>query len=213
MISISGIRYQKELENLPYFNKYTAGVLIGKKGRNLDKKIEQLIKKGYLLSLKNGLYVSSVFVDRTDKSNYQEYIANILRYPSYLSLEYVLSIYGLIPEGVYALTSVTLKSSRVFNNFLGTFIYRNIKPELFYGFIEKDFNDKKIKMATVAKALFDFLYFKKLERINKAVIEDLRINFDNFKSKDSQEFSRYVLKSKSKKMAKILKIFKEFYDY
>jgi hypothetical protein len=35
MISISGIKYQKELEAIPYFNKKQAGILIGKKGRNL----------------------------------------------------------------------------------------------------------------------------------------------------------------------------------
>ena len=206
MISISGIEYQKELETLPYFNKPAAGLLIGKKGRNLDKKIEQLLNKKYLLSLKKGLYTSLIFVQKVNKKLYQEYIANILRYPSYLSLEYALAEYGLVPEGIRVLTSITLKSSRVFENFLGTFIYKSLKPDLFGGFLEKNFADKKIKMATPAKAVFDFLYLKKIVDFEKEILEDLRINWGNFSQKDRREFKNYVKKSNSLKMKKILKI-------
>lgn len=209
MISLPGIKYQKELEALPYFNKFAAGQLIGKKGKNLDKKIAQLRKKKYLLSLKKGLYVGSVFVEKVDRKLYQEYIANILRFPSYLSLEYALGEYGLIPEGIYSLTSVTVKSSRVFQNFLGNFVYRNIKEELFSGFLKKDFEEKKIKFASKAKALLDFLYLKKMVDIKKELSEDSRINWDNFSKNDFQEFAGYVKKSKSLKMEIVLKIMGE----
>ncbi|KKU07096.1 MAG: hypothetical protein UX11_C0020G0008 [Candidatus Collierbacteria bacterium GW2011_GWC2_45_40] len=52
MISISGIEHQKELEALPYFTKSQAGLLIGKSDRNLDGKLAQLSRLGYLISLK-----------------------------------------------------------------------------------------------------------------------------------------------------------------
>lgn len=206
MISIPGIKYQEELEALPYFNKFAAAQLIGKKGKNLDKKISQLLKKQYLLSLKKGLYVSSFFVEKVGLKLYKEYIANILRYPSYISLEYALAEYGLIPEGIYGLTSITLKSSRVFNNFLGSFIYKNIKSELFSGFLEKDFAEKKIRFATPAKAIFDFLYLKKIVDFRKEILNDLRINLANLNKDDLKEFTDYVKKSNSLKMGKILKI-------
>lgn len=206
MIVISGIKYQRELESLPYFNKFAAAQLIGKKGGNLDKKIAQLLKKQYLLTLKKGLYVSSVFVERVDKKLYKEYIANILRYPSYISLEYALEEYGLIPEGVYGLTSVTLKTSRIFNNFLGSLIYKNIKEDLFYGFENLDFDGKKIKFATTAKALFDFLYLKKIRKPKQELLKDLRINWGSFEGEDLKEFAGYVKNSGSLKMEKILKI-------
>ena len=210
MISISGIEYQEKLEALPYFNKRAAAVLIGKTGKNLDKKIERLLKKGYLLSLKKGLYVSSVFVEKTgERQLYLEYLANILCYPSYISLEYALADYGLIPEGVAIITSVSLKSGRSFENQLGGFFYRNIKRKLFNGFCQKDFLDKKINFATPAKALFDFLYLKKLINPRQELSEDLRINWTNFSQPDLKEFSQYVKMAGSVKMRKLLKIIQE----
>ena len=214
MISISGIKYQKELEALPYFNKRTAVILIGKKGKNLDKKIEQLKRKKYLLSLKKGIYVSSVFVEKLgDRKPYSEYLANILRYPSYISLEYALAEYGLIPEGVSVITSISLKSGRVFENILGSFVYKNIKSELFSGFVERSFLDKNIKFATPAKALFDLLYLKKIPDLDQELKGDLRINWSNFGSADLEELARYIGRSKSLKMGKILEIIKEIYDH
>ena len=144
MISISGIKYQKELESLPYFNKKEAIILIGKKGKNLDKKIEQLVKIGYLLLFKKGLYTTSSFYEKSDKSLYSEYISNVLRSPSYLSLEYILAKENLIPEAVYTITAITTKTTRSYVNFLG--------------YKEKTWGDKKIYIASRAKALFDYLY-------------------------------------------------------
>lgn len=211
MISISGIKYQKELESLPYLNKKEAGILIGKKGKNLDKKIDQLMGKGYLSVLKKGLYTTSSFYEKTEKSLYCEYIANILRSPSYISLEYVLSKEGLIPEGVYIITSITIKSTRSFTNFMGTFSYTNLKKSLFLGYKEKIWADTTIYLASRAKALFDYLYLKKLININQEILSDLRLNWNQFTKTDLVEFKDYVDLSKSKKMLTILEIIKKIY--
>lgn len=210
MISISGIEYQKELESLPHFNKTQAGFLIGKKGRNLDKKIEQLREKGYLLSLKKGLYVSSPFYEKVEKNNYTLNMANILRAPSYISSEYILSNRGLIPESAFSITSITLKSSRIFKNFIGSFIYQNIKEGLFFGYRQTSWDFGTIYEATVAKALFDFLYLKPLKDLKQEIMYDLRINWDNFDRKALQDFESYVKMSLSKKMNRILKIIKKY---
>lgn len=209
MITISGIKYQKELERLPYFNKKTAAVLIGKTGWNLDKKIAQLRKKGYLVNLKKGWYVTSAYLDsRPDKEVYCQYLANVLRYPSYLSLEYVLAQAGLIPEAVYVWTSVTLKTSRSFQNQLGTFRYRNIKKELFLGFKKVRRGEFQIKVASSAKALFDYLYLKRnlAPDLEKELKDGLRINWFNFSQKDLREFAEYVDLSESERMKKMLEI-------
>lgn len=214
MIIIPGIKYQEELETLPYFNKAAAAALIGKSGKNLDKKIANLQKKAYLLTLKKGLYVSSFFVDRlADKRLYLEYLANILRFPSYISLEYALSEYGLIPEGISSITSITLKSGRIFENSLANFRYQNIKRGLFIGFSQKKFLDKKINYASPAKALFDFLYLKKMANLYLELTEDLRINWTNFSKKDLAEFTKYAKLSSSLKMKRVLIILKKIYDH
>lgn len=200
MISISGINYQKELESLPYFNKIQAAMLIGKKGRNLDKKLAQLKKIGYLLSFKKGLYVTSGFYESSQGSTYAEYMANVLRGPSYISLEYVLAKEGLIPEAVYAITSITVKSSRVYANFLGSYVYRNVKKELFCGYKSVAWGTKTIFVATRAKALFDVLYLKKTSDIQGEGLSDLRINWNSWRKDDTNEFKQYVSLACSEKM-------------
>lgn len=188
---------------MPYFNKETAARLIGKTGRNLDAKISQLLKNGYLISLKKGLYTSTPFFQQTDKRKFGELLAGILRLPSYLSLEYALSLYGLIPEAGVNYTSVTVKSGRSFSNRFGTFLYRHLPQNLFVG---------SSKMASKAKALFDFLYLKKVVNIKQEISGDLRINWDNFTKADFGEFKKYVVLSDSVKMNNILKEMEKIYD-
>jgi len=208
MSSVSGIRNQTELESLPYFNKKTAEVLIGKKGKNLDKKISQLFSKEYLLSLKKGFYLTErYYSQQQDKRAFLEYLANVLYSPSYLSLEYILSLNGLIPEGIYALTNISLKSSRVFENKLGIFTYRNVKEELFCGYERIQKGNFLVYSATKAKALFDLLYLKRnmSENYSYELGEGLRINWEEFTLSDVKEFGSFVNLSKSLKMEKILK--------
>ena len=204
------------MEQLPYFNKITLGEILGKSGENLNYWIKTRLKNGEIIQLKKGLYVSKLYLFSQErnignKEQYCELLANIIRYPSYISLEYALSKYGLIPEAIFAYTSVGLKSSRRFTNKLGNFYYRNIKKALFFGFKTIDFEGKRIKFATKAKALFDFLYFKKfisLSHLKAELFVDLRINWDEFENVDKQEFKSIVLKSGSSKMKSVLKILK-----
>lgn len=196
------MRYVKsKLEQLPYFNIQTASVLLGKKGLNLYRQIERLVRNGYLLRLKSGLYVTKTFVDRNlNNPSYNQQIANTLRFPSYLSLEYVLAQNGLIPEAINNYTSITLKSPRSYKNFLGTFAYTNIKESLYLGYSNG--------IASKAKALFDYLYLKKNLPVDytQELSEGLRINWNNFSKKDLKDFRQFCFLAKSLKMNQIYKI-------
>ncbi|MCB1148794.1 MAG: hypothetical protein KDK48_01395, partial [Chlamydiia bacterium] len=67
--------------------------------------ISRLVKEGELIRLKNGFFV---ITDKIKESQAPyEQIANLLYGPSYLSLEWALAYYGMIPEGVYVVTSVS----------------------------------------------------------------------------------------------------------
>lgn len=213
MISISGIKHQREIESLPFFSKSQARLLIGKTGRNLDAKLAQLKKVGYLIPLKKNLYVSDSFYQQTNRFFYAEYLAGILRSPSYLSLEYILSKEGIIPEGVVNFTSITLKSSRTYKNIVGTYLYRNLKQSLFSGYIEDSWEDKIIRRATRAKALFDWLYLQKLPHPISDLSSYLRINWDRFLPSDLKEFEGFVSLSQSSKMLRILKIIQKIYAH
>lgn len=89
-------------------------------------KISALIKKGELIRIKKGVYVLG---ERYRRNLYsREALANLIYGPSYISLEYALSFYGLIPERVEELTSMTCNRSKTFNNFLGRFNYHHSCP-------------------------------------------------------------------------------------
>ena len=118
MSSNSEIKNIDLIENKPYVTKTELALLLEKKERNLDKKILQLIRDEVLIPLKKGLYLSRIFYLKNN-DNIEEYLSNIIFYPSYISLEYVLAKEGLIPESVFAYTCVTLKTTRQFNNKLG----------------------------------------------------------------------------------------------
>jgi len=135
-------------------------------------------------------------------------VSAVLMPQSYLSLEYILQRNAILTEMTYPVTAVTLKQPRVFENKLGTFTYRNIKADLYQGFIFSEYMGIPIAQATVAKALFDFLYFRpwKVRRLTGYdLAEDLRLNLEDFSKNDRGEFAAFVEISKSKKMGQILK--------
>jgi len=203
------IDFQTILQNKPYLTKQEVGLILEKKGRNLDKKILNLLKQGKIILLKKGLYVGKLYY--LMNKNRLGFIANILYYPSYLSLEYVLQMEGIIPEAVYAYTSVTSKLTRQFTNQLGTFLYRKIQQKLFCGYKEVSYqNNYKIKIATVSKALFDFFYFKTESELTKNKIEDFRINWDRLTKKDIKELKSYVQMSSSPKMERAFNLISKF---
>jgi predicted transcriptional regulator of viral defense system len=115
-------------------------------------------KGGIFNKIRNGLYS----VKDADVPNY--FIANKLYEPSYISLSTALSHYGIIPETVYATTSITTKTSREFNTHKGNFIYQRIKKDVFTGYGLKEIDREKVLIAEPEKALADYLYFVDLKR-------------------------------------------------
>jgi hypothetical protein len=184
----------KNLENLSYFNKDTVSQYVNAKENTLSADINRWIENDILIQLKKGSYVTSNYYEKQhNKTLYLEFISNKLREPSYLSLEYILQKYSILTESVYAITSITIKSSRIYKNKLGLFIYRNIKDELFTGFNILERNGFVIKEATKAKALFDWMYLKllRLKKLDLTLLESFRLNIENFKPKEFKEFKLY----------------------
>lgn len=114
------------------------------------------VKKKNIIKFKNGLYS---FVGEYIN---EAHIANKIYEPSYVSLEYALSFYNIIPETVYSVTSVTSKATREFiiNNV--SYSYSKIKKSAFTGYIKKYFDGQMALIAEPEKALADWLYFLSL---------------------------------------------------
>jgi len=165
--------------------------------RIFDYQFSVWVKKGYLLKLKNGLYV---FSREADKLRGEE-IAFRLYNPSYLSLESALSLYGFIPEIVYAYVSVTTKINRTFDNSMGHFIYRHIKKGLFWGYRDIKTEFGQYLIAEPEKALLDYIYLNLPKIRNEADFENIRLNHELLREKlDAKKFWKYFSAFGVKKM-------------
>ena len=94
-----------------------------------NEKVRALEKDGQLIRLKRGLYVVDERV--SGKPINVRLCANHIYGPSYVSLQWALRWYGLIPERVFTMTSITTKRTREFENSLGRFTYYQVKPSYF----------------------------------------------------------------------------------
>lgn len=166
--------------------------------------ISQWKKQGLIIPLKKGLYILNENDRKINLS--REYIANQLVFPSYVSLEYALSYYSFIPERAFQVTSITSKKTSEFVNSFGTFIYRNLKTELFFGYANlQDENGMQILMAEKEKALLDFLYLNlsQIDPNNPNFLEE-SYRFENLDELDKSLLLKYSDKFQSKKLTQLI---------
>jgi len=130
---------------------------ITKRSQVLRNQLNQWQKKGLVLKLKRGLYI----LNENDRKIHPSriFLANSLYTPSYVSTEYALGYYGLIPERVADVTSITTKKTDRFRNSFGIFVYQHLKTDLFFGFTKiQDENGHPVLIAKPEKAVLDFIY-------------------------------------------------------
>ncbi len=120
-----------------------------------DAKIRSLIDKGFLIRLQRSTFTFGPAANRGLIA--REVLANIMYRPSYISLDYALSYYQLIPEAVRAVTNISTKRNRTFNTPLGVFSYQYQKPEFFkIGFTQIKIGEhRRALIATPEKSLLD----------------------------------------------------------
>ncbi len=164
-------------------------------------------QKGYVEKLASRWYR---FIDKPLDEAMSWFIANRIYQPSYISLETALSHYGLIPEGVFTVTSITTNKTRGIQTPSGFYQYRNIKTTLFFGYAVMRKNDRPILFADLEKALLDYLYFyPKLSEIEAFMA--LRLNVDVLISKmDEGKMNTYLAMFNSRALEFRVKRFKQF---
>jgi len=205
----------KNFENTIFITKDMLRDVSNENEESLSKSILRWCERGELIKLKNGLYITKeTYSKHINTDGFLELIANKLRTPSYVSLEYALSKYGIITESVYTVTSITLKTKRTFNNLTGQYIYKSIKKSLFNGYKLEKFLSHDYYIATKEKALFDYLYFKAQtlpeDISNLNIAEELRLNLDSFTKKDFNNLSKHGTISNSKKLISIINNIKQY---
>jgi len=124
-------------------------------------------------------------------------LANHLYRPSYLSREWALGFYGLIPEMVVTYTSTTSRVPRSFQNGVGTFEYRHVKRAAFFGYRAVEIQGRKVLLADRAKALLDFWHLASKPWTVERMAE---MRFQNFGAVDQAVLSEYATRFESPRL-------------
>ncbi|PKN05766.1 MAG: hypothetical protein CVU74_00075 [Deltaproteobacteria bacterium HGW-Deltaproteobacteria-9] len=141
-------------------------------------RLTRMIKSGDVIQVRRG-----IFLDAQEKAGYSlKSLAAVIYGPSYISFEYALAHYGLIPELVPAVTSAAYNKNknRHFSTPLGDFYYYYLPAAVFpYGVVLGSENDQSYLIATPEKALCDTLYktrgIDSLKAIEALLFEDWRM--------------------------------------
>ncbi len=132
-------------------------------------------RQGYIVSLRQGWYS---FADCLQQPDIARYFAGKIYDPSYISLHTALSFYGIIPEQVVEITSVTTRKTASFSNSFASYSYQTVRTNLFWGYTPMTLTDgKTYMMATPEKALLDLLYLYP-QYHTEADMLDLRLDDD-----------------------------------
>jgi len=153
----------------PYVDAQTLLALFANYSKPRER-ILRMVKNGELIRLKNGFYLIADKIKQGPNILVPyEQVANLLYGPSYVSLEWALSFYGMIPERVHTITSMTLGRNKEYQTPVGNFVYYRLSSDSYsIGITQKKTSDfvGGFLMASPEKALAD-LVFKTCKNLNK----------------------------------------------
>lgn len=199
------------LKNTPIDSTLVGNLFPNIVGKN--QKVRELEKAGKIVRLKRGLYVVSPEVNGVPIST--ELIANHLYGPSYVTMLSALRYYGLIPETVYVVQSLTIKHSRSFENAFGRFQYISCHRDYFsIGLSQETIGDYSFIIASPEKALCDLivntpgLNLRYKKEVLECLENDFRIDMEAFFRLKPEVFRECAVVGKKKNtlnmLAKIL---------
>jgi len=134
--------------------------------------LSRWVKSGKIHRLRRGLY--AVAPPYQKQQPHPFLVANHLQKASYVSLQSALSYYGLIPEVVNITTSVSTGRPERLKTPLGTYEFRHVKQELFFGYRMISLGEQSAFVATPEKALLDLIYLQS-GGDKTAYLEELRL--------------------------------------
>jgi len=123
----------------------------------LRLQLSRWVKAGKLIQPAKGLYT---LAEPYRKISIHPFVlANAMKKASYVSLQSALAHFGMIPEHVPTVTSVTTQRPQRVETPLGVFVFRCIKTGWFHGYRQVDLgNRQQVFIATPEKALLDLVH-------------------------------------------------------
>lgn len=156
---------------------------------NPKTRLSRMVKQKKIFPITRGLY-------ETDRNVPGYLLAGSIYGPSYISFEYALSYYGLIPESVYTVTNATFekRKKKTYETLFGTFTYRDVPPEAFpLGLKLMQEGEYFYRIAEAEKALCDKIYTMKpvanMKELALLLTEDLRIEESELRKLDAGSIS------------------------
>ncbi len=192
----------------PYVDAQTLLTLLAEY-RKPREWISRMVKNGELIRLKNGFFLIASKI--SEGTIPYEQVANLLYGPSYVSLEWALSFYGMIPERVHTITSMALGRSKEFHTPVGDFTYFRLSSNRYsIGIVQKPASDSigSFLIASPEKALAD-LVFKTCKNLNKdqlkqELLESKRISHECFYQLDKVLLKEIASQYRSKNVNYLL---------
>ena len=180
---------------LPFFDLATVVQLAGERRTTVQTQLGRWVRSGRLVPLRRGMYAVAQRYRRTPINPAE--LANHLYRPSYLSREWALGYYGLIPEAVVTYTSATSRVPRRFENGFGTFEYRHVKRAAFFGYRALDMQGRRVLLAEPAKALLDFWHLTSGPWTIARMVE---MRFQNFAVVNQEVLREYAARFSSPRL-------------
>jgi predicted transcriptional regulator of viral defense system len=153
------MKWEKLLRQVADEPVFRTGFLAGSGERltTLRLQLSRWVKAGKLIQLTKGLYTLAEPYRRLTPHPFV--LANAMKKASYVSLQSALGHFGMIPEHVPTVTSVTTQRPSRAETPLGRFLFRHIKKSWFSGYRQVDLGSgQKAFVATPEKALLDLVY-------------------------------------------------------
>ncbi len=172
-------------------------------GENLSQirlQLSRWVKGGRLIKLHKGLYTLAEPYRKIKPEPFC--IANSLRSASYVSLQSALAQYGLIPEFVPVVTSLTTGRPQTIETPMGRFDFRHIKKSFFWGYQNTELTAGQTAfIARPEKALLDLVYLTH-GGDKEEFIEELRIQ--NIEQIDKAALWEFTEKAQNPKFKRAL---------
>lgn len=185
----------------PFFEVGELILLFEEQPNQTRARLSRWVNTNKLIQLRRGKYLIPETYQKKKSSD--GFIANYLYRPSYVSLHTALDFYGLIPESVKVIESVTTRQTASWQTQLGIFKYFSIHRNRFWGYREYFKSGVRLNtqqqffIATPEKALLDLFYFKKGEWTVQRLKE---MRFQNLNIININQLKKFTEQMKSKKI-------------
>ena len=159
--------------------------------RQAKKVIAKLVKHGWLMRIRRGLYAISDFSNRGFLSLSPYLVANLFVQESYVSFESALSYHGMFDQLTSTIISISKIQYKTVQLNATEYSFVNVKDQFFFGWQEVTIDGKVARIATAEKALVDIIHFHKSKYSVDLVIEKLQEHRDSL---DMKKLCEYISK-------------------